>query len=545
MRNHVTKVKVAIIGAGASGLQCATHLLDDDNSSSDDASVLILEGRNRIGGRIFTSTETRTKISQDSRSCAEDEPVIFSRDHGASWVHGIGCEEDNNWNPIVKLLQMIPSPGNKSAVVNTHLQQVTIGNPWTRPDTVLHKTGGIAIYCDGTLASLDSVSEAIQRHYELLDQISDYADRMFEAREGMETVYTSVADVRSKLLKSNGSSDGGREPPVSASNAEKLFPFFQFLLENWHGQASKDLQVGYLATDPSKDSRTDENYVPDGDFIGSHCKVRTGMITVLQPLLSKVDHHNNIIRLNELVLKVKDMKDHGVRIETQSGLIVDAECCVSTLPLGCLKRNADTLFEPALSEEKVEAIRSISAGSYKKVFMTFTKIFWLSKAPFLGLVREKKGGELGNYLLINNLWAKDKIPCLEAILCGDLGEWANHQSDDSIKNSVIGFIEDAMGFSNLQEMCTDVHVTRWEEDPFALGTYSSFRLGTLERHIDSFSVPEWDGRLVFAGEHTESEHQGSVHGALMSGSRAAEAVREFLSKDTRPSNIEQPILKDC
>jgi monoamine oxidase len=227
------------------------------------------------------------------------------------------------------------------------------------------------------------------------------------------------------------------------------------------------------------------------------------------------------------------MNDH-VRIETSSGLILEAECCVSTIPLGCLKNSAETLFEPTLGDDKLEAIRSISAGAYKKVFLTFHTIFWPVEKAFIGLIREKSD-ELGKYLLVNNLWAKDGIPCLEATLCGDLGNWAIDRSDEAIKMSVIEFLEDAMGLSNLQERCTDCHVTRWEEDPFTLGSYSSFRLGTLERHIESFSLPEWGGRLIFAGEHTESEHQGSVHAALMSGKKAAEVVRGFLSSDTNKS----------
>lgn len=43
--------KVLIIGAGAAGLSAANHLLK--NNIKD---ILILEGRNRIGGRIIAIT---------------------------------------------------------------------------------------------------------------------------------------------------------------------------------------------------------------------------------------------------------------------------------------------------------------------------------------------------------------------------------------------------------------------------------------------------------------------------------------------------------
>jgi monoamine oxidase len=42
-------------------------------------------------------------------------------------------------------------------------------------------------------------------------------------------------------------------------------------------------------------------------------------------------------------------------------------------------------------------------------------------------------------------------------------------------------------------------------------------------------LPELDGRLIFAGEHTSGEFAGFMNGAVESGNRAA---REILSKKT-------------
>ena len=71
------RVQVAIAGAGAWGLSCAAKLLR--SSSSPQPSVLILEARDRVGGRIFTTKEKgRTAKGQD---------VTFHVDHGARWAH--------------------------------------------------------------------------------------------------------------------------------------------------------------------------------------------------------------------------------------------------------------------------------------------------------------------------------------------------------------------------------------------------------------------------------------------------------------------------
>ena len=85
-----------------------------------------------------------------------------------------------------------------------------------------------------------------------------------------------------------------------------------------------------------------------------------------------------------------------------------------------------------------------------------------------------------------------------------------------------------MGLNDLSSSCTDFHVTRWEEDIHTRGSYSTFHLGTTDQHVDVLQSSEWDGRLLFAGEATEIDHMGSVHGALISGKRAAADVLGLL-----------------
>lgn len=73
--NNNPKKNVVIVGAGISGLAAAVHL------SKKGMNVTVLEGRNRIGGRIWTDRSI------------DNIPL----DMGASWVHGI------NGNPIYDL----------------------------------------------------------------------------------------------------------------------------------------------------------------------------------------------------------------------------------------------------------------------------------------------------------------------------------------------------------------------------------------------------------------------------------------------------------
>ncbi|HCK66184.1 MAG TPA: monoamine oxidase [Anaerolineae bacterium] len=72
--NNSRHAKVIVIGAGISGLAAARTLADKN------ISVMILEARNRIGGRMWT-----------------DSSLGVPLDLGASWIHGV------NGNPITEL----------------------------------------------------------------------------------------------------------------------------------------------------------------------------------------------------------------------------------------------------------------------------------------------------------------------------------------------------------------------------------------------------------------------------------------------------------
>jgi monoamine oxidase len=69
--------------------------------------------------------------------------------------------------------------------------------------------------------------------------------------------------------------------------------------------------------------------------------------------------------------------------------------------------------------------------------------------------------------------------------------------------------------------------TAWAADPYARGAYSHCVPGRFgARAILTRPV---GGRIVFAGEHTEQAAYGTLHGAYLSGVRAAAAARRLLT----------------
>src|ERR1700721_890083 len=70
-------------------------------------------------------------------------------------------------------------------------------------------------------------------------------------------------------------------------------------------------------------------------------------------------------------------------------------------------------------------------------------------------------------------------------------------------------------------------VSCWQKDPFAHGSYSYVGLDATGDDYDLLGQPI-DKKLFFAGEATCRTHPATVHGAYLSGLRAASQVLESL-----------------
>jgi monoamine oxidase len=78
----IKECDVCIIGAGAAGIQCAESLSKLASPvGSASLSIVLLEGRDRIGGRI--KTEMRKHAGGD-----------VAVEHGAAFIHG--CDGDGS-----------------------------------------------------------------------------------------------------------------------------------------------------------------------------------------------------------------------------------------------------------------------------------------------------------------------------------------------------------------------------------------------------------------------------------------------------------------
>jgi len=360
MSDTVEKCSVVIIGAGASGLYCA-HLL-----SKHQDNVAVLEARNRIGGRIHSVSEELTTVDGVTKRVVVD--------HGAAWVHGTGYDWgdaeyqdcDSLPEPIPEsnpMMELLTEAKGTFELYKNHLKPVCIrGNPWVRPKYVLHDENDVVLYVAGKRLEKDNpvIHKAIARHFEILQKVSDYGNEMYKGGRGMDTVFQSLQDTINIVKESLSEED-------ESECVEALTNWYQYLMEAWYGGQASDMQLFEFTRKDYKELANDEIYCEEGDFYGPHCLLRDGMKTVLELLLANGGAER--VQCAQEVVRIQDTEHDTIKIETRAGLTFEADCCVVTMPVGCLKDAVKdrSLFHPALSQEKqeVRCLASFTRNVYR------------------------------------------------------------------------------------------------------------------------------------------------------------------------------------
>ena len=107
---------------------------------------------------------------------------------------------------------------------------------------------------------------------------------------------------------------------------------------------------------------------------------------------------------------------------------------------------------------------------------------------------------------------------LVGYFCTATARLAATKSDAELAEVAMAQLQSMFEVSELLEMKR----SSWEVEPFALGAYSFTAIGSSKRHRRALAEPV--GRLLFAGEATHEDFFATVHGALLSGRKAAETL---------------------
>lgn len=470
---------IVIVGAGMSGLSAASALREFGFTN-----VRILEGRNRIGGRIFTKPVGRHTI-----------------EIGAQWIHG---EEDNS------IFQ--------------------IANPRGLVDN-----------------SVDDIDDAITNGF---FQIKDYTSAAF-IEKFLEIMYdtdeegnvngTSLGSNLQNALKDNYKSllmGSGNKPDV-------LMALLDWCMRSFGIETSADV----FDVSPVDNYK----YCPGRQDTELRFNYYTVVRAVAETIPSDWIHLKS--KVKEIIWKRGIGDDSKVQLELQNGSFVEADHVIVTVPLGYLKKHAETMFKPKLPHNKLKAIKSYGFGTVNKIFMFFDKPFWghtrafdvlwLDDKDFKGRrfynatqfpMTQKELAENWMRSITYITYVRFQPNVLCAWIEGPAAAYMEHLSDAEVIDKAYEVLQMATTRNDIPRPRKIIR-SAWASDPFAYGSYSygsvdSFRENTTRAQISRpLKVVDKLGRapmvVQFAGEATHPYYFSTVHGAYDSGRREALRLKKY------------------
>jgi monoamine oxidase len=422
--------EVLVIGAGIAGLAAARHL------ALDGYDVVVLEARDRIGGRIWTS-----------------QALSIPADLGASWIHGF---EDN---PIARLARRYDI-----TVLRTDISSVTPA-----------RYRSVALYDEDGRRLDDTETAAIS------ELMADYLE--FVAAKQKEGVEMSLLAVEDAFATAEG---------LDAERRRRLnFIARTYLEHEWAGPRA---EVSLLEFDKTLGFAGHDRVFPAG-YSQITDRLAEGTRILLEHEVKQVDYS-------------------GARVDvlTTRGSF-QAKHVLVTVPLGVLQAGR-IAFNPSLPRDKREAIRQTRMGVFNKIFLKFDSVFWGDDYELIGYM----GSQDSDWPEIVNFHKIAGLPLLLAFSAGTAGEQNELRSDAELVACLMECLRRMYG-QNIPEPSGHL-ITRWNQDPFSLGSYSYTPVGSKQSQRRQIGMPV-ENRVFFAGEATSQFFPSTVHGAFLSGLRAA------------------------
>jgi monoamine oxidase len=422
-----------VIGAGVAGLTAARLLTKAGRR------VIVLEARDRVGGRIST-----------------DRRYGLVTDLGASWIHGI------DGNPVAAAAE---SFGMRTA-------EFTVGGyqPDSRP---------IAYYDPDGRRLSDAASLAFIDDIHALDATL------------LGVVAGSAPDASYRHVTESALAAQGWDE----ERTQRVREYLEHRSEEQYGAWIEDLAAHGL-DDDSIDG--DEVVFPDGyDRLPAQLAIGSD------------------IRLIHVVTRV-EWSPEGVTVTTEDHGSFTADTAVVTVPVGVLQSD-EFVIDPPLPQPVAGALSRLKMNAFEKVFLRFPTKFW---DDGVYAVRQQ-GPESRWWHSWYDLTALHDEPTLLTFAAGPAAVETRDWSEGEIVESVLSQLRRLYG--ELVERPTYVHITDWQDDPFAHGSYAYMTVGSTTADHDVLATPL--GRVLhIAGEATWTDDPATVTAAMCSGHRASTRI---------------------
>lgn len=264
-------------------------------------------------------------------------------------------------------------------------------------------------------------------------------------------------------------------------------------------------------------------------------RLRNGYEDLLEIFRHKISSSNVTIRTGTVVERV-NWRSGNVEVAAltaEGPATFTAPRVLITLPLAVLRAPAGQpgaiYFEPTLPPRKVEALTNLEMGKVIRVVLGFHNRFWDALSPGKSLTLSDMSFLFSPDDFFPTWWTT--MPQKWPLIMG----WAPFRSAERLSRQSETFVRERalqalsrnleVGLQTLEDELEAIHFHDWQSDPFSRGAYSYGKVGSVGAQQALASPLEQ--RLFFAGEATDtSGNNGTVHGAIASGYRAAIEVLE-------------------
>ncbi|MBW2244263.1 MAG: FAD-dependent oxidoreductase [Deltaproteobacteria bacterium] len=444
---------VIVIGGGFAGITAAREL------QHAGLRTLVLEARNRLGGRTFTTRVGGELFELGGTWVHSTQPHVFSE------VNRYGLE-------LVETQSGVPEravwwDGERAREAGMGEMLAVMKEAFCAPP------GGEEI--DAPLSALQAFALLSRQMSEFHAGAGTAFPRPFDpfSSEGWKDADT--LSIRDRLNELDLSADrAGLLEGVLGASAHGSFDEASFAeMLRWWALSGQDL---------SRYSDSVARY-----------RLRDGTESLIQAMLADGQPD---VRLATAVTEV--IQDgEGVEIRTESGGRLRARAAIAALPMNVV---ANIRFTPALHPDKVAASRERHAGAGVKVYVRLrnplppTTIFAGESEPFTSIFGMKSDVEGAELVAFGTDPAKIDV-----------------HDRAAVQVALRRFLPEVEVVSTL--------AYDWNLDPYSLGTWCVLKKGQMTRSLAALREPH--GLVHFAGGDIALGWRGFIDGAIESGNRVA------------------------
>lgn len=453
------KADVVVIGAGLSGLNAALLLEELGHN------VIVLEGHNRIGGRLYTLADV------------PGAPEAGGSGIGSSYGRLLGTMDRFGIEKRSERGRTIAKVGN--TIINIARQNISPAD-WTShtlnpfPDGMREKmpwSFKYGIYSDNNpLSGPDQFLDPKFAKYDV--SVFDFLTEKGFSREAIE------------LGAGTNMSYGDDSGPYGLS----VLMWFNIIAFGNANRGQSD---------------------PGSPFAGKggNQRIPEGMAKQLK----------NEVRLNSRVVGIRSEQDQA-QVMLDDGSLISAKRVIATTPFSAL-RLIDV--DAPLAPTQAQAIRSLGYTNVTQLHYVPKRKFWEDDGMSPSMWTD---GPTARFMALrNNPESPEEITSFIAFANDRQAGLLDRLGAEAANQHILSYLEQIR--PSTKGALEFVKFWSWQLDPFAGGAYAAWQPGQLSTFGRDMSKPA--GRLHFAGEHTAVAARG-MEGAMESGERAAFEVAEAI-----------------